>query len=219
MSNEDRRLDISNISSINRLGISDGVEGGQSITTGLEYSFRNKIGEEKISLNLSQVLRDKANPDLPKNSTLNNKYSDIIGNIKFDLFDNLNFEYDFMVDNNIDKLNYNSIDANLTVNNFITTFQYLEEDGEVGNKSFISNQTKYSFDENNSLSFATRRNRELNMTEFYNLVYQYENDCLRAAIEYNKNFYSDSDIKPEEEILFTLTIIPFSKFASPNVNK
>ena len=219
LSNEDRRLDISNISSINRLGISDGVEGGQSITTGLEYSFRDKIGEEKISLNLSQVLRDKANPDLPKNSTLNNKYSDIIGNIKFDLFDNLNFEYDFMVDNNLDKLNYNSIDTSLTVNNFITTFQYLEEDGEVGNKSFISNQTKYSFDENNSLSFATRRNRELNMTEFYNLVYQYENDCLRAAIEYNKNFYNDSDIKPEEEILFTLTIIPFSKFASPNVNK
>ncbi len=219
MSSEDRRLDISNISSIDRLGISDGVEGGQSITTGLEYSFRDKIGEEKISLNLSQVLRDKANPDLPKNSTLNNKYSDIIGNIKFDLFDNLNFEYDFMVDNNLDKLNYNSIDTNLTVNNFITTFQYLEEDGEVGSKSFISNQTKYSFDENNTLSFATRRNRELNMTEFYNLVYQYENDCLRAAIEYNKNFYSDSDIKPEEEILFTLTIIPFSKFASPNVNK
>ena len=219
LSNEDRRLDISNISSINRLGISDGVEGGQSITTGLEYSFRDKIGEEKISLNLSQVLRDKANPDLPKNSTLNNKYSDIIGNIKFDLFDNLNFEYDFMLDNNLDKLNYNSIDTSLTVNNFITTFQYLEEDGEVGKKSFISNQTKFSYDDNNSLSFATRRNKELNMTEFYNLVYQYENDCLRAAIEYNKNFYSDSDIKPEEEILFTLTIIPFSKFASPNVNK
>ena len=124
-----------------------------------------------------------------------------------------------MLDNNLDKLNYNSIDTSLTVNNFITTFQYLEEDGEVGNKSFISHQTKFSFDENTSLSFATRRNRELNMTEFYNLVYQYENDCLRAAIEYNKNFYSDSDIKPEEEILFTLTIIPFSKFASPNVNK
>ena len=218
MSNEDRRLDISNISSINRLGISDGVEGGQSITTGLEYSFRDKIGEEKISLNLSQVLRDKANPDLPKNSTLNNKYSDIIGNIKFDLFDNLNFEYDFMVDNNLDKLNYNSIDTSLTVNNFITTFQYLEEDGEVGTKVLLVIKQNIRLI-NNSLSFATRRNRELNMTEFYNLVYQYENDCLRAAIEYNKNFYNDSDIKPEEEILFTLTIIPFSKFASPNVNK
>ena len=29
---------------------------------------------------------------------------------------------------------------------------------------------------------------ELSMTEFYNLVYQYENDCLKAALEYNKIF-------------------------------
>ena len=85
--------------------------------------------------------------------------------------------------------------------------------------NYIGNQTSYKFDENNSINFSTRRNKELDLTEFYNLMYQYENDCLRAAREYNKNFYSDSDIKPEEEILFTLTIIPFSKFASPNVNK
>ena len=77
-----------------------------------------------------------------------------------------------------------------------------------GTKSYIKNQTKYSFDDNNSLSFATRRNRELNMTEFYNLVYQYENDCLKAAIEYNKNFYSDSDIKPEEG-----TIVHFNNYS------
>ena len=124
-----------------------------------------------------------------------------------------------MIDNKLDKLNYNSIDASLMVNNFITTFQFLEENGDIGSKSFINNETKYSFNSNNSLSFATRRNKELNMTEFYNLIYQYENDCLKAAIEYNKNFYSDTDIKPEEEILFTLTIVPFSKLSSPNINK
>ena len=42
-----------------------------------------------------------------------------------------------MVDNNLDKLNYNSIDASLTVNNFITTFQYLEEDGESETKVLL----------------------------------------------------------------------------------
>jgi hypothetical protein len=104
----------------------------------------------------------------------------------------------------------------LKVNNFITSFQYLEERGDIGSKSYIKNQSKYSFDENNSLSFSTRKNRELDMTEFYNLVYQYENDCLKAAIEYNKSFYSDNDIKPEEEILFTLTIVPFTKISSVN---
>ena len=70
---------------------------------------------------------------------------------------------------------------------------------------------------NNSLAFKTRSNREIDMTEFYNLIYQYENDCLKAALEYNKRFYTDDDIKPEEELLFSLTIIPFSKFNSTNL--
>ena len=56
----------------------------------------------------------------------------------------------------------------------------------------------------------------MDLTEFYNLMYQYENDCLKAAIEYNKTFYNDSDLKPEEELFFTLTIVPFSKFNTTN---
>ena len=51
----------------------------------------------------------------------------------------------------------------------------------------------------------------------HHLMYQYENDCLRAALEYNKTFYADSDIKPEEELLFSLTIMPFSKINSTNL--
>ena len=90
--------------------------------------------------------------------------------------------------NNFNKVNYNLLNASLNVNNFVTSFEYLEERGDIGTKSYIKKQTRYSFDKNNSISFSTRENRELDMTEFYNLVYQYENDCLRAAIEYNKNF-------------------------------
>ncbi len=219
ISNEDRRLETNSINSFNRLSMINGVEGGQSLTAGLNYQLKNKIGEEKISFDLNQVIRDKANPDLPTSSTLNNKYSDIIGKVKFNLFDNLNFEYDFMLDNNLDKTNYNYIETNLTVNNLITSFQYLEEDGEVGSRSYLKNQTKYSFDENNSVSFATRRNRELDITEFYNLIYQYENDCLKAAIEYNKTFYNDTDISPEEELLLTLTIVPFTKLSTTNISE
>ncbi len=216
ISNVDRVLTSNNINAFNRMSISDGVEGGQSLTAGLEYKLKNKNGLEKLSLDLSQVYRDEENPDLPLNSTLNQKYSDIIGEVKFNLFDNLNFKYDFIADNNLNRLNYNLIDTTLRVNNFITSFQYLEERGDIGSKNYVKNQSKFSFDENNSLSFSTRKNKELDMTEFYNLVYQYENDCLKAAIEYNKSFYNDNDIKPEEELLFTLTIVPFSKISSVN---
>jgi LPS-assembly protein len=124
-----------------------------------------------------------------------------------------------MMDNNLEKTNYNSILAGLSVNNFVTSFEYVEEKNVVGTTSFVNNQTSYSFDENNSIQFGTRRNRELDLTEFYNLIYQYENDCLKAAIEYNKTFYNDSDLRPEEELFFSLTIVPFSKLNTTNFKK
>ena len=49
-------------------------------------------------------------------------------------------------------------------------------------------------------------------------MYQYENDCLAASLEYNKDYYSDRDIKPEENIFLRLTIIPFGETSSPNLN-
>ena len=55
------------------------------------------------------------------------------------------------------------------------------------------------------------------MTEFYNLIYQYRNDCLIAAIEYNRDYYNDRDLQPEENIFFKLTIVPFGQTSSPNL--
>ena len=214
---ENRRLDTTNVNSFNRISIGDGIEGGESLTIGLEYIKKDKNQNEKLSIDLAQVIRSESNPDLPTSSTLNNKYSDIIGRVKFNLINNLNFEYNFMMDNNFDRTNYNSVLADISVNNFVTSFEYLEESALVGNKGFISNNTSYSFDENNSLIFSTRRNREIDLTEFYNLVYQYENDCLKAALEYNKTFYSDGDIEPEEQLFFSLTIVPFTKINTTNL--
>ncbi len=212
----DGSADLQHVLEVAR-SIGDGIEGGESLTMGLEYIKKDKNQNEKLSIDLAQVIRSESNPDLPTSSTLNNKYSDIIGKVKFNLINNLNFEYNFMMDNNFDRTNYNSVLADISVNNFVTTFEYLEESALVGNKGFISNNTSYSFDENNSLIFSTRRNREIDLTEFYNLVYQYENDCLKAALEYNKTFYSDGDIEPEEQLFFSLTIVPFTKINTTNL--
>ena len=67
-------------------------------------------------------------------------------------------------------------------------------------------------DENNFISFKTRRNRKINLTEYYDLVYEYKNDCLTAGIKYKKSYYADRDLKPNEDIFFTVTIIPLSTF-------
>ena len=71
-------------------------------------------------------------------------------------------------------------------------------------------------DKTNNLIFETRQNKKTKAAEFYNLIYQYKNDCLIAAIEYNKDYYSDRDLAPDENIFLKLTIIPFGETKSPN---
>ncbi len=217
MSDKDRRLDISNINSFNRISENDAVEGGHSITASLGYKKNDKLGDERISFEVAQVISDTSNEDLPTKSSLNKKYSDLIGDFNFKVSDILTLDYDFMLDDGLSKSNYNSLKTTLSVNNLITTFEYLEESDTMGSNHYVSNNTTLKFNNTNSLTFKTRSNREIDLTEFYNLMYQYENDCLRAALEYNKTFYADSDIKPEEELLFSLTIMPFSKISSTNL--
>jgi LPS-assembly protein len=95
----------------------------------------------------------------------------------------------------------------------------MEENNLIGNESYIGNKTSYNFNKNNSFGFSTRRNKKTNLTEFYNLIYEYKNDCLVAGIEYNKAYYNTATIKPQEQIFFSITIMPFGKATSPGINK
>ena len=99
----------------------------------------------------------------------------------------------------------------------VTNFDYIEENNHIGDNHFINAGLSLEIDGSNSLNFKTRENFKTNTTEFYNLSYQYENDCLIAGVEYNKQFYSDRDLQPTENLMFTLTIIPFGKISSPSI--
>ena len=82
----------------------------------------------------------------------------------------------------------------------------------MGNSNFIENNTSYRFDDQNFITFKTRRNRKLNLTEYYDLVYEYRNDCLSAGIKYNKTYYEDRDLKPSENLFFTISLIPLTSY-------
>ena len=61
-------------------------------------------------------------------------------------------------------------------------------------------------------TFKTRRNRKINLTEYYDLVYEYKNDCLTAGIKYKKTYYEDRDLKPTENLFLQLTLFPLTTF-------
>ena len=153
-------------------------------------------------------------------SDLNNKKnSNIFGSISNNFSENINVGYDFIIDNDLNTLKYNSLNTILSYKNLTSEFNFLEESGELGSTNTLANKTKLKFNDENFLSFSTRRNREIDLTEYYNLIYEYKNDCLTAAIQYNKDYYSDKDLKPNEEIFFSISIVPFSKINSPSKRK
>ena len=127
--------------------------------------------------------------------------------------------YQFSLDKNLNRSNYNLIKTNININNFVTSFEFLEEDNYLNQNSYLTNNTKFNFYSNNSIAFETSKNLDQNITNYYNLIYEYENDCLTAAIEYNKSYYTDGDLKPEENIMFLIKIIPFGKISAPALVK
>ena len=214
--NKDKRVDFISLFNTDRLNENTVLEGGESLTLGADYKLANDNGEI-FSLSGGQVFRLKEEKDIPKTSTIGNKRSDIIGNLKFTPSDVFNLDYSFSISNDLNDLNYNYAETKFLVNNFVTSFKYLSDSNSIDNRSYISNTTKYSFDKNNSFGFTTNKNLESNLTEYYDLVYEYRNDCLKASVEYKKTFYDDVDLDPDENIFFSITIIPFGSINTPNL--
>ena len=216
-----RRINIDNVFSSNRLGLGDSFETGESLTLGVDFVKEkiNKINNEMIEIEdyfdfkLATVFRFKEEDNLPINSTLNKKTSNIFGQLNFKPNENISLNYNFSLNNNLDTLEYNSIVSKFDFGNLSTEFNFLEERGVIGNSNLIDNTTVYNFNEYNSLTFGTRRNRELNLTEYYDLIYEYKNDCLIADIKYRKDYYNDADIIPKEELFFSITIVPFYTYS------
>ena len=85
-------------------------------------------------------------------------------------------------------------------------------------KSYVANNTSFIVNDASTIGFNIRRNRDIGATEFYDLYYSYSNDCLEAALTFNKSYYTDSDLKPEKQLFFSISIIPFGKVNTPNLN-
>ena len=218
-SSSNRTIDANNIFDIDRLALSD-FEQGKSLTLGLDYKKESIENINKyFEFKLAGVLRDVDQKNIPTSSSLNQTASNLFGAINYSLSDNIDFGYDFAVDNDFNTLERNSLRLGLSFmdtennqNKFNTNFSYTETNGKIGDTNIWSNSTTFNFDENNLITFETRRNRKINFTEYYNLVYEYKNDCLVAGIKFNKSFYQDRDLKPKEELLLTITFFPITQY-------
>ncbi len=215
---DNAQINYDNIYDINRLGLDEINEGGISATYGYEYIKTDRSSlNQKIKFGFANNLRFEENKDLPTNTNLGDKVSDFVGLFEYSPNENIKFDYNFSLKNNLVDQNYELFGFEYYLKNLTTKFEYLNENNSDSKTSYLQNETRYAFNGKNSLIFETRENKEKNFTEYYNLIYQFQNDCLTAAVEYNKEYYSDQDLKPSENLFFKLSILPFGGFNTPNL--
>ena len=209
----EKNINVNNIFNNNRLSLSDSLESGKSLSVGIDYKKENaKNSNNYMEINLAKIFRDQEETFIPQNTTINKKESNLFGSIKTSFDELLKFEYNFALDKNYKNTEYNELNTSINFRNLKSEFNFIKESGIMGDDNIFENSTKYELNKDNSISFNTRRNRKLNLTEYYNLVYEYKNDCLTAGIKYNKTFYEDRELKPSENLFFSLTLIPLAEY-------
>ena len=212
ISNKNKRLSYNNIFALNRIGTNEIVEGGKSLSIGFEYEKRNIDDQKILGFSLANSLRERSNDNLPSKTKLNEERTDLVGRFAFSPNKVLNFNYSFSYDNNLKNSNYDSVSTNINYGILSTSFNFLSSGDVIGNDEIISNSSTIKFNKEKSLKFNIAKDLNRDFTEYYDLIYEYQTDCLKASVEYNKKFYSDGNLQPEKSLFLTLKFIPFAEF-------
>ncbi len=211
ISSNNKQIDYDNIFSSNRIGRSDMVEKGESLTLGLEFEKQNLENEKIFGINIGNMFRPQKNNSLPSKSKLGQTRSDVVGNLFYKFDDILEFNYNFSYDRDLDFSNYDAITTKLGLNKLVTTFDYITENHELGNSETIKNVTSLNITNEHSLQFDTTKDLKDDFTQFYKLSYEYETDCLLASFQYQKKFFRDGKLLPDESLFFLIKFIPFAE--------
>ena len=217
ISSKDVLLNYDNVFSLNRIGTTNQIEGGDALSLGLEFKRNDFSGSEIIDFKIANVIKSKENPKLPTKSKLNKTRSDIFGSLNYKLSENLILGYDYSYNRDLKYSNLEGLNLDLSINNFLTNFYYYTTDNELGNNETISNKTVINIDKENKFTFNSTKDLMNDFTEFYNLIYSYETDCISLNLNYNKSFYKDGNLKPNESISFLIKIIPFTELGVNNL--
>ncbi len=220
ISNKDYRLTYDNIFSLNRIGTNEIFEGGKSLSLGIEYENRDNKNNKIFGFSLGNSISYRKNDNLPIKTKLNEDRTDLVGKFSWNPNKIITLDYSFSYDNNLKNSNYDSISTTLNYDFITSTFKFLSSGEVIGNDEIISNSSTLRFSNEKKLKFNIAKDLNRDFTEYYDLVYEYQTDCLNAAIEFNKKFYSDGNLQPEKSLFFTLKFIPFAEFRQEaDINK
>ena len=221
LSEKDVFLDYASLYSLNK---TSEIEDGLSAVLGIDYKVNEKsesgVDMEKFSINLGQVFNYEKNSDMPARSSLDQKMSDVVGEINYNFSNIGKIDYKFSLDHNLNDLNYNNIFTELKFGKIQFNLDYLEQQNHIGEEHYATSGITLNINDHNELSFSTKKNFRTDSTELYDLSYQYGIDCLKAGLFYRREFYRDvDDLEPKNSLMFAITFVPFANVKTPSLKQ
>tara|TARA_Y100001936_G_C16067777_1_gene668394 strand:- start:506 stop:2548 length:2043 start_codon:yes stop_codon:yes gene_type:complete len=217
------KLSYSNLFNLNKNSQLDVIESGTSIAAGFELGnqdyINNNTGDENYSFYIGQIYNFEENFDMPARSSLDQKASDIVGSASVKFNKNFSISNEFTLDHNLNDINYNDLQASFLLGKAKFNMGYLEENNHLGSSSYLKSDIELKINNSNNLSFDLKKNLETDSTEFYNLAYNYINDCLKAGLVYRREFYADPDVESTDTLMFNISLLPLGNIPLPNVER
>ena len=210
------RLNANKAFSMDRLDNINNFESGLTSALGIDYQIKNN--DQNFDFSIAQIINNEENKKMSSESSLDEKFSDLVGDVNLNFSNKFNLNYSFALDQNYKELNYNDLGARMNFGALDIDFNYLQEKNHIGNKDYLKTKLAYNNSDKAIMSFETKRNLITNSSEFYNLSYEYINDCLRAGLVYRREFYNDSELEAENSLFFKITLTPFGGIDTPSFN-
>ena len=212
-------LNYSDLYKLNKVKDIQTVDTGSSISLGFDFKInnldeKNEVKNEKFSIGIGQIISAEENRDMPSKATLNEKMSDIIGEASLNLSENINISHNFLLDQNLENFNKNRIELGAIYPSAKFNLSFLEESQHIGHTKYVETKAGFNFS-NGLVSLGAKRNLLTNSAEFYDLSYEYINDCLTAGVAFRREFYRDRDVEPEDSLIFKVTFKPLGTITTP----
>jgi LPS-assembly protein len=211
----DTMLSTDNLFSMNRMNNNELIEKDLSFNLGLDWEWREKqTNSKKLSENaqisIGQVLKLNKDLDMPTKSSLQNKTSDIVTRMSYSIPGSLDLTLKNTVDNDLSHIYYNDLNIKTTfgATNEIN-FNFYEKNNHIGNERYAKANFSSYLTDNSKLKIESDRNLKTDRTNSHKLGIENENECIRYGFYFQKNYYSDKDLKPATSVFFGITLLPF----------
>ena len=207
---------ITNNNLMNRFTGSDKLDNSKR----LNYGFT--MNNDKIELRLSQYYEFTDNSNYHNEQGNNDNLSDLLGKANYKK-NNINFNYNFRYDPELKYLNRQEL--SFYNKNFIGSYKinYLDEKSETNKIITNENETiNYSFEslkfkKYSQLIFDGHYDLQKNNNKEYSLGYKYFDECFGINIDFNRKFYSDKELKPQDTLTLMFSFKNIGSYKSSNL--